>query len=121
MLTKVHTGPAWSHRDLCVSNVLIRSSGGLASDLGALPLFCSRKMMDKQTFSSIQATTNTSRYAAAVFHKGRTRFRPVCLPDPVQLNSVSFARRRFCWTRAALPTLALTDDPCRQVSFTSRR
>lgn len=27
-------------------------------------------MMDKQTFSSIQATTNTSRYAAAVFRKG---------------------------------------------------
>ncbi len=27
-------------------------------------------MMDKQTFSSIQANTNTSRYAAAVFHKG---------------------------------------------------
>lgn len=26
--------------------------------------------MDKQTFSSIQATTNTSRYAAAVFRKG---------------------------------------------------
>lgn len=32
--------------------------------------------MDKQTFSSIQATTNTSRYAAAVFHKGLTL---VCL------------------------------------------
>lgn len=31
-------------------------------------------MMDKQTFSSIQATTNTSRYAAAVFHKGLTLF-----------------------------------------------
>lgn len=30
--------------------------------------------MDKQTFSSIQATTNTSRYAAAVFHKGPTLF-----------------------------------------------
>lgn len=30
--------------------------------------------MDKQTFSSIQATTNTSRYAAAVFHKGLTLF-----------------------------------------------
>lgn len=27
-------------------------------------------MMDKQAFSSIQATTNTSRYAAAVFRKG---------------------------------------------------
>ena len=26
--------------------------------------------MDKQTFASIQATTNTSRYAAAVFRKG---------------------------------------------------
>lgn len=26
--------------------------------------------MDKQTFSSIQATTNTSKYAAAVFRKG---------------------------------------------------
>lgn len=33
-------------------------------------LFFNRKMMDKQTFSSIQATTNTSRYAAAVFRKG---------------------------------------------------
>lgn len=32
----------------------------------------SSKMMDKQTFSSIQATTNTSRYAAAVFRKGLT-------------------------------------------------
>lgn len=36
------------------------------------PLFC-RKMMDKQTFSSIQATTNTSRYAAGVFRKGPIR------------------------------------------------
>lgn len=36
-------------------------------------LFC-RKMMDKQSFSSIQATTNTSRYAAAVFRKGLTCF-----------------------------------------------
>ena len=26
--------------------------------------------MDKQTFTSIQATTNTSRFAAAVFRKG---------------------------------------------------
>ena len=26
--------------------------------------------MDKQTFASIQATTNTSRFAAAVFRKG---------------------------------------------------
>lgn len=34
--------------------------------------FFFRKMMDKQTFSSIQATTNTSRYAAAVFRKGLT-------------------------------------------------
>lgn len=31
-------------------------------------------MMDKQTFSSIQATTNTSRYAAAVFRKGLSGF-----------------------------------------------
>lgn len=31
--------------------------------------------MDKQTFSSIQATTNTSRYAAAVFHKGNLLWR----------------------------------------------
>lgn len=38
--------------------------------------------MDKQTFSSIQATTNTSRYAAAVFRKG------IVLPAP------SFC---FCW------------------------
>lgn len=27
-------------------------------------------MMDKQTLSSIQATTDTSRYAAAIFRKG---------------------------------------------------
>lgn len=35
------------------------------------------KMMDKQTFSSIQATTNTSRYAAAVFHKGELHLTPL--------------------------------------------
>jgi len=29
--------------------------------------------MDKQTFASIQATTNTSRYAAAVFRKGAVK------------------------------------------------
>lgn len=34
-------------------------------------------MMDKQTFSSIQATMNTSRYAAAVFRKGT--FALMCL------------------------------------------
>uniref|UniRef100_H2RYW3 Polymerase (RNA) III (DNA directed) polypeptide E n=1 Tax=Takifugu rubripes TaxID=31033 RepID=H2RYW3_TAKRU len=37
----------------------------------------STKMMDKQTFSSIQATTNTSRYAAAVFHKGELHITPL--------------------------------------------
>ncbi|XP_073684916.1 DNA-directed RNA polymerase III subunit RPC5 [Garra rufa] len=37
----------------------------------------STKMMDKQTFSSIQATTNTSRYAAAVFHKGELHLTPL--------------------------------------------
>lgn len=31
--------------------------------------------MDKQTFTSIQATTNTSRYAAAVFRKGKAEAR----------------------------------------------
>lgn len=35
------------------------------------------KMMDKQTFSSIQATTNTSRYAAAVFRKGELHLTPL--------------------------------------------
>ncbi|XP_051523240.1 DNA-directed RNA polymerase III subunit RPC5-like isoform X2 [Myxocyprinus asiaticus] len=37
----------------------------------------STKMMDKQTFSSIQATTNTCRYAAAVFHKGELHLTPL--------------------------------------------
>ncbi|XP_051967986.1 DNA-directed RNA polymerase III subunit RPC5-like [Xyrauchen texanus] len=37
----------------------------------------STKMMDKQIFSSIQATTNTSRYAAAVFHKGELHLTPL--------------------------------------------
>lgn len=44
--------------------------------------------MDKQSFSSIQATTNTSRYAAAVFHKGRTWF---C--------RWAFGHRRVLWTQ----------------------
>ncbi|XP_012720868.2 DNA-directed RNA polymerase III subunit RPC5 [Fundulus heteroclitus] len=35
------------------------------------------KMMDKQTFSSMQATTNTSRYAAAVFRKGELHITPL--------------------------------------------
>ncbi|KAK1162850.1 DNA-directed RNA polymerase III subunit RPC5-like [Acipenser oxyrinchus oxyrinchus] len=35
------------------------------------------KLMDKQTFSSIQATTNTSRYAAAVFRKGELHLTPL--------------------------------------------
>lgn len=35
------------------------------------------KMMDKQTFSSIQATTNTARYAAAVFRKGELHVTPL--------------------------------------------
>uniref|UniRef100_UPI0037E74202 DNA-directed RNA polymerase III subunit RPC5 n=1 Tax=Semicossyphus pulcher TaxID=241346 RepID=UPI0037E74202 len=35
------------------------------------------KMMDKQTFSSIQATTNTSRYAAAIFRKGELHVTPL--------------------------------------------
>ncbi|XP_042364148.1 DNA-directed RNA polymerase III subunit RPC5 [Plectropomus leopardus] len=35
------------------------------------------KMMDKQSFSSIQATTNTSRYAAAVFRKGELHVTPL--------------------------------------------
>ncbi|KAF3704243.1 DNA-directed RNA polymerase III subunit RPC5 [Channa argus] len=37
----------------------------------------SAKMMDKQTFSSIQSTTNTSRYAAAVFRKGELHITPL--------------------------------------------
>ncbi|TRY83778.1 hypothetical protein DNTS_025263 [Danionella cerebrum] len=37
----------------------------------------STKMMDKQTFSSIQATTNTSRYAAAVFRRGELHLTPL--------------------------------------------
>ncbi|XP_036428778.1 DNA-directed RNA polymerase III subunit RPC5 [Colossoma macropomum] len=37
----------------------------------------STKMMDKQTFSSIQATTNTTRYAAAVFRKGELHLTPL--------------------------------------------
>ncbi|XP_018617441.1 DNA-directed RNA polymerase III subunit RPC5 [Scleropages formosus] len=37
----------------------------------------STKMMDKQTFSSIQATTNTSRYAAGVFRKGELHLTPL--------------------------------------------
>ncbi|XP_068161865.1 DNA-directed RNA polymerase III subunit RPC5 [Antennarius striatus] len=37
----------------------------------------SAKMMDKQTFSSIQATTNISRYAAAVFRKGELHVTPL--------------------------------------------
>uniref|UniRef100_A0A8C7NCH9 Polymerase (RNA) III (DNA directed) polypeptide E n=1 Tax=Oncorhynchus kisutch TaxID=8019 RepID=A0A8C7NCH9_ONCKI len=35
------------------------------------------KMMDKQTFTSIQSTTNTSRYAAAVFRKGELHITPL--------------------------------------------
>ncbi|KAL0984001.1 hypothetical protein UPYG_G00135750 [Umbra pygmaea] len=35
------------------------------------------KMMDKQTFTSIQATTNTSRYAAAIFRKGELHVTPL--------------------------------------------
>ncbi|XP_029954326.1 DNA-directed RNA polymerase III subunit RPC5 isoform X2 [Salarias fasciatus] len=42
----------------------------------ATPTRCT-KMMDKQTFSSIQATTNTSRYAAAVFRKGELHVTPL--------------------------------------------
>ncbi|KAJ4920102.1 hypothetical protein JOQ06_022334 [Pogonophryne albipinna] len=37
----------------------------------------SAKIMDKQTFTSIQATTNTSRYAAAVFRKGELHVTPL--------------------------------------------
>lgn len=97
--------------------------------------------MDKQTFSSIQATTNTSRYAAAVFHKGRTWFCrsasaqvfpfvfPFVFPTPSGFTRFQLvarfdgfgAHRRFLWTQTLLLTLVLTDDPCPQVSFTSRR
>lgn len=35
------------------------------------------KMMDKQTLTSIQATTDTSRYAAAVFRKGELHLTPL--------------------------------------------
>ncbi|CAL8380914.1 DNA-directed RNA polymerase III subunit RPC5 [Gadus morhua] len=37
----------------------------------------STKIMDKQTFTSIQATTNTSRFAAAVFRKGELHITPL--------------------------------------------
>ncbi|XP_068610557.1 DNA-directed RNA polymerase III subunit RPC5 [Brachionichthys hirsutus] len=37
----------------------------------------SAKMMDKQTFSSIQAATDVSRYAAAVFRKGELHVTPL--------------------------------------------
>uniref|UniRef100_A0AAQ4QC28 DNA-directed RNA polymerase III subunit RPC5 C-terminal domain-containing protein n=1 Tax=Gasterosteus aculeatus aculeatus TaxID=481459 RepID=A0AAQ4QC28_GASAC len=37
----------------------------------------SSKMMDKQSFTSIQATTNTCRYAAAVFRKGELHITPL--------------------------------------------
>ncbi|RVE59830.1 hypothetical protein OJAV_G00192170 [Oryzias javanicus] len=37
----------------------------------------SAKIMDKQTFTSIQATTNTSRYAAGVFRKGELHVTPL--------------------------------------------
>ncbi|XP_037547085.1 DNA-directed RNA polymerase III subunit RPC5 [Nematolebias whitei] len=37
----------------------------------------SSKMMDKQTFSSIQATTDTSKYAAALFRKGELHITPL--------------------------------------------
>lgn len=42
-----------------------------------------RKMMDKQTFTSIQATTNTSRYAAGVFRKGLSPCSTCCLSDSI--------------------------------------
>uniref|UniRef100_A0AAY5KL90 DNA-directed RNA polymerase III subunit RPC5 C-terminal domain-containing protein n=1 Tax=Esox lucius TaxID=8010 RepID=A0AAY5KL90_ESOLU len=35
------------------------------------------KMMDKQTFTSIQSTTNTSRYAAAIFRQGELHVTPL--------------------------------------------
>ncbi|TSK14580.1 DNA-directed RNA polymerase III subunit RPC5 [Bagarius yarrelli] len=41
------------------------------------PELLPHKMMDKQSFSSIQATTNTSRYAAAVFRKGELHLTPL--------------------------------------------
>ncbi|XP_069036943.1 DNA-directed RNA polymerase III subunit RPC5 isoform X1 [Lepisosteus oculatus] len=37
----------------------------------------STKLMDRQTFSSIQATNGTSRYAAAVFHRGELHLTPL--------------------------------------------
>ncbi|XP_039630518.1 DNA-directed RNA polymerase III subunit RPC5 [Polypterus senegalus] len=37
----------------------------------------STKLMDKQVFSSIQATTSTSRYAAAIFKKGELHVTPL--------------------------------------------
>ncbi|XP_053327192.1 DNA-directed RNA polymerase III subunit RPC5 [Spea bombifrons] len=37
----------------------------------------STKLMDKQTFSSIQAASNTSRYAAAVYRKGEIHVTPL--------------------------------------------
>ncbi|XP_029433547.1 DNA-directed RNA polymerase III subunit RPC5 [Rhinatrema bivittatum] len=37
----------------------------------------SSKLMDKQTFSSIQAASNTSRYAAAIYRKGELHLTPL--------------------------------------------
>lgn len=53
---------------LCI-NTLLKKCIIMPHFVRCIILLC-RKMMDKQTFSSIQATTNTSRYAAAVFRKG---------------------------------------------------
>lgn len=63
---------AWS---LAVGSQQASSRGGCAARPGlALPptpaLLCSRKLMDKQTFCSSQTTSNTSRYAAALYRQG---------------------------------------------------
>uniref|UniRef100_A0A4W5LIX1 Polymerase (RNA) III (DNA directed) polypeptide E n=1 Tax=Hucho hucho TaxID=62062 RepID=A0A4W5LIX1_9TELE len=47
------------------------------------------KMMDKQTFTSIQSTTNTSRYAAAIFRKGELHITP--------LHGILQMRPSFCY------------------------
>uniref|UniRef100_A0A8C1DLX6 Polymerase (RNA) III (DNA directed) polypeptide E n=1 Tax=Cyprinus carpio carpio TaxID=630221 RepID=A0A8C1DLX6_CYPCA len=55
------------------------------------PSVYSTKMMDKQAFSSIQATTNTSRYAAAVFHKAGDSSQDEA-EDDVKQVTVRFSR-----------------------------
>lgn len=80
----------------------------LPSNLDVFPLFSYRKMMDKQTFSSIQATTNTSRYAAAVFHKGLILFFKTSL-FPSSSNLVSLlVNTHLCASRVRVSSTYVT-------------